>query len=61
MGPIQRSPSLKMIRHGPALRLAFVKRLSLPIFTGTKIVDKEGGPLQIVLTDNNKVSYKLNP
>ncbi|KAG6412338.1 hypothetical protein SASPL_125015 [Salvia splendens] len=59
MGPIQRSPSLKMIRHGhghdPALRLAFVKRLNLPIFTGTKIVDKEGGPLQIVLTDHNKV------
>ncbi|KAL1566435.1 protein SAR DEFICIENT 1 isoform X2 [Salvia divinorum] len=57
MGPIQRSPSLKMIRHGhaPALRLAFVKRLTLPIFTGTKILDDEGGPLQIVLADRNKV------
>ncbi|KAG6386013.1 hypothetical protein SASPL_154897 [Salvia splendens] len=59
MGPIQRSPSLKMIRHAPALRLAFVKRLNLPIFTGTKIVDNDGGPLQIVLTDHNKISTCL--
>lgn len=56
---MQRSPSLKMIQHAPpsattSLRLAFVKKLSLPIFTGTKIVDADGGPLQIVLVDKDE-------
>ncbi|XP_057804946.1 protein SAR DEFICIENT 1 [Salvia miltiorrhiza] len=60
--PMQRSPSLKMIRHAPptaSLRLAFVKTLTLPIFTGTKIVDADGGPLQIVLVDHDKVPTSL--
>lgn len=57
MGSMQRSPSLKMIQQAPpsaatSLRLAFVKRLHLPIFTGTKIVAADGGPLQIVLVDD---------
>ncbi|KAH6799160.1 hypothetical protein C2S51_035644 [Perilla frutescens var. frutescens] len=64
MGSMQRSPSLKMIQHAPpsattSLRLAFVKMLSLPIFTGTKIVDADGGPLQIVLLDHDGVPTSL--
>lgn len=66
MGPMQRSPSLKMIQHAPppsaadsSLRLAFVKRLHLPIFTGTKIVGADGGPLQIVLVDRDGVPTAL--
>lgn len=66
MGSMQRSPSLRMIQDAPpppattCLRLAFVKKLSLPIFTGTKIVDAEGSLLQIVLLDRDKVPTSLS-
>lgn len=51
-------PPLRMIQPPPSaaasrLRLAFGKRLSLPIFTGTKIVDADGNPLQIILVDHH--------
>lgn len=43
-----------MIPQGPSMRinsleLKFAKTLSLPIFTGTKIVDAQGDPLTIIL------------
>ncbi|KAJ6411387.1 hypothetical protein OIU84_008038 [Salix udensis] len=35
------------------LQLMFSKNLSLPIFTGSKIVDLDGSPLQILLVDTS--------
>ncbi|KAJ6687781.1 hypothetical protein OIU74_016472 [Salix koriyanagi] len=36
-----------------SLQLMFSKNLSLPIFTGSKIVDLDGSPLQILLVDTS--------
>ncbi|CAI0547834.1 unnamed protein product [Linum tenue] len=48
------------------LQLVFSSKLSLPIFTGTKIVDAGGSPLQILLADtatgtrmDNKVKVEI--
>lgn len=52
---ITRSPSLR-IQAAPepsSLRLSFSKNLSLPIFTGSKIVDIENNPLQVLLVDTS--------
>ncbi|XP_040999368.1 protein SAR DEFICIENT 1-like [Juglans microcarpa x Juglans regia] len=52
---ITRSPSLR-IQAAPepsSLRLIFSKNLSLPIFTGSKIVDIENNPLQVLLVDTS--------
>ncbi|KAI4324661.1 hypothetical protein MLD38_030128 [Melastoma candidum] len=47
-----RSPSLRLqALETSTLELKFSKNLSLPIFTGTKIVDQDGAPLQIILVD----------
>ncbi|KAL7099088.1 hypothetical protein ACP275_09G060100 [Erythranthe tilingii] len=60
-----RSPSMRMIHHqlgGPSshsLQLSFAKSLSLPIFTGTKIVDADFNPLQIILVDSGKLPTSL--
>ncbi|XP_022856717.1 protein SAR DEFICIENT 1 [Olea europaea var. sylvestris] len=55
MRSISRSPSLKIQaadhEQKTSLQLVFSKRLSLPIFTGTKIVDSDSNPLQILLVD----------
>lgn len=49
-----RSPSLQIQSIEPStLQLAFAKNLSLPIFTGTKIVDADGNSLQVLLFDNS--------
>ncbi|KAG2664568.1 hypothetical protein I3760_16G088200 [Carya illinoinensis] len=52
---ITRSPSLRIQAPEPAssLRLIFSKKLSLPIFTGSKIVDIENNPLQVLLVDTS--------
>lgn len=36
------------------LQLIFSKKLSLPVFTGSKIEDEESNPLQILLIDEGK-------
>ncbi|TYI64057.1 hypothetical protein E1A91_D09G060300v1 [Gossypium mustelinum] len=49
-----RSPSLRIQAAEPepsTLRLIFPKALSLPIFTGSKIVDEESNQLQVALVD----------
>ncbi|KAK4395768.1 protein SAR DEFICIENT 1 [Sesamum angolense] len=48
---ILRCPSLRMSQP-TSLQLTFGKKLSLPIFTGTKIVDVDGDPLQVVLVEH---------
>lgn len=49
---ITRSPSLRIKAPEPStLKLIFTQKLSLPIFTGTKITDVDGNPLQILLVD----------
>ncbi|KAM7482981.1 hypothetical protein LguiB_007564 [Lonicera macranthoides] len=54
---ITRSPSLRIQALEPqppsTLKLIFTKPLSLPIFTGTKIVDPENNPLQIIIVDTS--------
>lgn len=61
---ITRSSSLKLQALEPsALELKFSSSLSLPIFTGTKIVDQDGAPLQILLVDTrgNPVALAMLP
>ncbi|THG19844.1 hypothetical protein TEA_020940 [Camellia sinensis var. sinensis] len=49
---LTRSPSLRIQTLEPsALKLIFNKSLLLPIFTGSKIVNIENSPLQILLVD----------
>jgi len=49
---LTRSPSLRIQSLEPSsLQLMFSKNLLLPIFTGSKIVDLESSPLQILLVD----------
>ncbi|GER34126.1 calmodulin binding protein-like [Striga asiatica] len=45
---------------GPQLHLRFSQKLSLPIFTGTKILDAHGGPLQILLIDSQSGPNNTN-
>lgn len=58
---INRSPSLRIQAprdQQPTLQLSFSKRLSLPIFTGSRILDAEGKPICISLVDktnNNQI------
>ncbi|KAJ9174023.1 hypothetical protein P3X46_017097 [Hevea brasiliensis] len=52
--PFTRSPSLRIQAPEPSpssLQLKFRKDLLLPIFTGSKIVDIDNSPLQILLVD----------
>ncbi|KAK3225291.1 hypothetical protein Dsin_005153 [Dipteronia sinensis] len=49
---ITRSPSLRIQALEPSgFKLIFSKKISLPIFTGSKITDVENSPLQILLVD----------
>ena len=49
-----KSPSFRIqALELPTLRLIFSKKLSLPIFTGTKIVSAENSPLQLLITDTS--------
>lgn len=51
---ITRSPSLRIKALEPSnLRLTFNKKLSVPIFTGSKIVAGDGQNLQILLVDTS--------
>ncbi|KAJ6375820.1 hypothetical protein OIU77_000726 [Salix suchowensis] len=50
--PLARSPSLRIQSLEPSnLQLVFSKNLLLPLFTGSKIVDLDSSPLQILLVD----------
>ncbi|EXB37548.1 hypothetical protein L484_001320 [Morus notabilis] len=51
---LTRSSSIRIQALEPSsLQLVFSKKLSLPIFTGSKILDNEGNPLQINLVDKS--------
>ncbi|XP_042509230.1 protein SAR DEFICIENT 1-like [Macadamia integrifolia] len=52
---LSREPSLQIRAAAEAstLTLSFSKKLSLPVFTGSKIEDVENSPLQILLMDTN--------
>ncbi|XP_010032156.2 protein SAR DEFICIENT 1 isoform X1 [Eucalyptus grandis] len=51
---LQRVPSLRIQAPEPSsLELRFSKSLTLPIFTGSKIVDADGFQLQIILVDTS--------
>ncbi|KAL6007549.1 hypothetical protein ACLOJK_033047 [Asimina triloba] len=51
---LSRSPSTKIPALGESsLQLIFSKKLSLPLFTGSKIEDEENNPLQILLVDTS--------
>ncbi|KAI4350937.1 hypothetical protein L6164_005339 [Bauhinia variegata] len=52
---ITRSPSLRIqaMEQPPSLQLAFSKKLSLPIFTGSRILAVDGNPITIILVDKN--------
>ncbi|XP_022774888.1 protein SAR DEFICIENT 1-like [Durio zibethinus] len=52
LGSFSGSPSLRTQAPEPStLQLIFPKGLSLPIFTGSKIMDKESNQLQVLLVD----------
>ncbi|KAF7834609.1 protein SAR DEFICIENT 1-like [Senna tora] len=58
---ITRSPSLRIeLEAGggrrPRLELRFTRSLCLPIFTGSRIVDMDGKPMQVVLVDKTSSS-----
>ncbi|KAL2482054.1 Protein SAR DEFICIENT 1 [Forsythia ovata] len=65
MKSISRSPSMKIQaadhEKPSALQLIFSKRLSHPIFTGTKIVDIDNNPLQILLVDSTAAEHAKAP
>ncbi|KAJ4827100.1 hypothetical protein Tsubulata_042882 [Turnera subulata] len=48
-----KSPPLRIqgLEQSSGLQLIFGKKLMLPIFTGSKILDVDSGPLQVVLVD----------
>ncbi|KAJ0106042.1 hypothetical protein Patl1_19153 [Pistacia atlantica] len=49
---LTRSPSLRIQALEPSsLKLIFSKKLSLPIFTGSKITAVDNNPLQVILVD----------
>ncbi|KAK4280785.1 hypothetical protein QN277_012361 [Acacia crassicarpa] len=52
-----RSPSLRIEAFAQtqacSYQLMFSKKLSLPIFTGTRILDSEGNPIQVMLVEKN--------
>ena len=55
-----RSPSLRIQALEPSnLQLIFTKKLSLPIFTGTKIGDADNSPLQLLVVD--KIGDQMVP
>ncbi|GMN42671.1 hypothetical protein TIFTF001_011885 [Ficus carica] len=45
----------------PCLKLVFPKNLSLPIFTGNKILNHDNYPLQIILVDLNSTGDQIMP
>lgn len=55
MRSFSRSSSFRIIQAleepRPTLQLKFPKKLSLPIFTGSRILDIDGNPLELILVD----------
>ncbi|MED6180414.1 hypothetical protein PIB30_010044 [Stylosanthes scabra] len=56
--PYTRSPSLRIeaaaassSEQSPKLQLMFTNKLSLPIFTASRILDIQGNPMQVILVD----------
>ncbi|XP_027343847.1 protein SAR DEFICIENT 1-like isoform X2 [Abrus precatorius] len=52
---ITRSPSLRIqaLEQPSSYQLMFNKKLSLPIFTGSRILDIDGNPIHVVLVDKS--------
>ncbi|KAL2342467.1 hypothetical protein Fmac_003752 [Flemingia macrophylla] len=52
---ITRSPSLRIqaMEEPSSYELMFSKKLSLPLFTGSKILDIDGNPIHVVLVDKS--------
>lgn len=54
---ITRSPSLRIEAASEQpqsrLQLMFNKKLSVPIFTGTRVLDSDGNPIHVVLVEKN--------
>lgn len=50
-----RSPSLRIeaAEEAPNLQLTFKEKLSVPIFTGSRIHDINGDPIQVILVDKS--------
>ena len=48
---IERSPGKPLLVERPKLKLAFLHPRNLPIFTGSKIEDVNGNPLEIILVE----------
>ncbi|GMY15309.1 protein SAR DEFICIENT 1 [Fagus crenata] len=58
---LPRSPSLRIQALEPSsLKLIFRNKLSLPIFTGSKIGSSDNNPFQILLVDKSGVPIKLS-
>ncbi|KAM7471123.1 hypothetical protein LguiA_009306 [Lonicera macranthoides] len=60
---ITRSPSLQIqypSLEPPTLKLIFAKNPSIPIFTGTKILDLDNNPLQILVVDT-RADHQMIP
>lgn len=55
MRSLTKSPSLRIqaLHEQPSLKLIFRERLSLPIFTGSKITDIQNEHLQLILVETN--------
>ncbi|CAH8390381.1 unnamed protein product [Eruca vesicaria subsp. sativa] len=47
--------------NGPTLKLMFAKKLMQPIFTGSKIIDVDNNPLQIILVDVSNNDHSIAP
>lgn len=59
-----RSPSLRIQAPQPepsTLQLIFAQELSLPIFTGSKIMDKESNQFQVFLVDTSRGEDQMVP
>lgn len=55
---ITKSPSLRVVQaleQPSSFQLMFTKKLSLPIFTGSKIQDMDGNQIHVALVDDNQV------
>ncbi|PQQ10721.1 protein SAR DEFICIENT 1 [Prunus yedoensis var. nudiflora] len=62
--PMTRSPSMRIQALEPSsVQLVFPKKLSLPIFTASKILDEDNNPIQIQIVDktNNTNGAQMLP
>lgn len=59
---ITRSPSLRIkAQDQPSnLQLSFNKRLSLPIFTSSRLLDINGNPINIILVDKTNTNQEIS-